>query len=468
MSLWALLQVPGVIRPELPHHCEPANDFLFRLSSTFHTCIPTNLAFISTLLGTLSIVAWLFAQLPQIWKNWTLHSTSGLSIFFLGEWLLGDLGNLLGSIFTRQATWQVVLASYYCFVDVVLVSQWFWYELLKHGRPLRSVWSRAKEGRAYGEGRMQQVFDGVSIYSASTDSLPSTPKPIENSRLNPRSQPRTIFRTPNFASPPASPSGSEPPSLSSAMNTPSARTIHRLQSAGSPMLSPRTVLYISMLLVVVAQASPLSTDSEHKPASTAPRGSDAEIAGRILSWISTLMYLGSRLPQLYKNHMRRSTSGLSPTLFAAAFTGNLFYSSSLLTNPCAWDDFGAHGGHGWVGKDGNNRHRWLLLAAPFFFGAAGVLLMDAMVGVQFWWFGEGHGKSGQEEVVVVVEEGLGRRGRGWRWKRVEGWMRGWAPSVSAVATPRGTPRPESVASKRRDGEGESLLGEEQGRAYGGV
>src|SRR5215469_5176573 len=147
MSIWAALDGLGVFEPSLPAQCEPANAFLYYLSSMFHICVPTPLAFISTLLGSLSILAWLFAQLPQIWKNYRLHSTSGLSIFFLGEWLLGDLSNLLGSIFTRQATWQVVLASYYCFVDVVLVLQWVWYRLLKHGRPIRTASSKSKEKR---------------------------------------------------------------------------------------------------------------------------------------------------------------------------------------------------------------------------------------------------------------------------------------------------------------------------------
>ncbi|EUC30439.1 hypothetical protein COCVIDRAFT_84482, partial [Bipolaris victoriae FI3] len=126
-----------IAKPSLPPSCEPANAFLYHLSATFHTCIPTNLALISTLLGTCSIVSWLFAQLPQIYKNHKLKSTSGLSAFFLTEWLLGDLTNLLGCLFTGQASWQIIIAAYYVFVDCCLCGQWVWYEMLHHGRPLR-------------------------------------------------------------------------------------------------------------------------------------------------------------------------------------------------------------------------------------------------------------------------------------------------------------------------------------------
>lgn len=88
----------------------------------------------------------------------------------------------------------------------------------------------------------------------------------------------------------------------------------------------------------------------------------------------------------------------------------------------------------------------MALAAPFWLGAAGVLGLDATVGVQFWMFGEGKGKV---KVVKVRDE----RGRS-RWRRVSGWMRGWVPSVS----PR---RAVDV------GEGRGLLrGEEEDGGYG--
>ncbi|KAF2087279.1 hypothetical protein K490DRAFT_9918, partial [Saccharata proteae CBS 121410] len=406
----------------LPQYCEPENAFLLHFSSTFHTCVPTNLAFISTLLGTLSIVSWLFAQLPQIYKNYNLKSTSGLSIFFLGEWLLGDASNLLGSLFTHQALWQIIIACYYCFVDCMLVGQWVWYEHLRHGKPLIRIW-RPKR-RDDGPGDMSDFIDGMSVSSAGIADIErssdSKGKPI------PQSSPRNVFHTPRYSS---------SPSKEGASSTPSNRTITRLGTSSSPIASPRTVIYISLLLAVAARASPLSNPSPTSPThftltstfqtATTTSPTSTETAGVFLSWLSTLLYLCSRLPQLYKNHIRKSTTGLSPTLFIAAFFGNLFYSSSLLTNPCAWSSFPAHGGRGWVGPEGSVREEWVGLAAPFWLGAAGVLVMDAAVGAQFWWFGRVEGED--QGVVVVAEREAEGKGR-WRWRRVSGWMRGWVPS----------------------------------------
>jgi uncharacterized protein with PQ loop repeat len=116
MSLWLYFEA---ISPSLPEQCFPQNEALIRFSAVFHVCVPTNLAAISTVLGCLSILSWLFAQLPQIVKNYKIQSTAGLSIFFLAEWCLGDATNLAGAILTGQATWQIIVASYYLFVDVV-------------------------------------------------------------------------------------------------------------------------------------------------------------------------------------------------------------------------------------------------------------------------------------------------------------------------------------------------------------
>ena len=207
-------------------------------------------------------------------------------------------------------------------------------------------------------------------------------------------------------------------SVSSLAATPSGTIIHRV-GPSSPMPSPsaRNMLLIACLAAIV-QASPITNPIQPSPAAIAHKPTPLENAGTVLSWTSTLLYLGSRLPQLFKNWRRKSTAGLSPLLFAAAFCGNLFYSSALLTNPCAWNDFGPYGGGGWAGSEGSDRTHWITAALPFFLGAAGVLGLDASVGVQFVLYGDPDSK------VIVVEESKGRR---WKWVKVNGWMRGWIP-----------------------------------------
>jgi solute carrier family 66 (lysosomal lysine-arginine transporter), member 1 len=406
-SLWHSLSGPS-----LPNHCEPTSEFLIFLSSRLQICIPTSLSFVSSLLGTLSIVSWLFAQLPQIYKNYTLQSTAGLSAFFLVEWCLGDTANLLGAILTRQAGWQVTIAFYYVFVDVVLVFQYYWYTPLRARR-------RGKQGTLnadYPTGT-GSVIDGVSPYDA--DSIrSSSPRPITSGESKDFIRHKGLsFGTPESRS----------LSYSNEKHSSSIRTSYHLGgNSSSRLASPKAILFTSMLCAVLANASPTTAESVIRQ--SGPKGTPIEIAGRILSWMSTVLYLGSRLPQLYKNYRRKSTAGLSPLLFMAAFGGNLFYSSSLLTNPNAWNDYPAYGGGGWVGGEGNNRLEWVGRAMPFFLGAAGVLSLDAFMGVQFMLYGD----QGGDPVVRVADPAhCGRR----RWRRVTGWMRGWVPSGERYGAP---------------------------------
>jgi uncharacterized protein with PQ loop repeat len=473
----------------LPPHCTPNGPVLEWLSSTFHTCLPSNLGLISTLLGVLSIASWLFAQVPQIVKNFQLHSTSGLSILFLAEWLLGDLSNLLGSIFTNQASWQIVLACYYCFVDCVLVGQWMWYEHLRHGRIVRRMrwWKRDNNGDDVDGARDKRrhrhntgvrkaikqriLVNGVPVRE---DIGKGKSKPIATLNRSGESSNSSslggngFFRIPRFS---YSSSGST-------LNTPQSpshpRMILRPAAHQSPAPSPKTILFISLVLAIAAQASPVHSPSRKGFLISSTRHSSlsgTEWAGRILSWLSTILYLGSRLPQLIHNATRRSTSGLSASLFLAAFFGNLFYSSSLLTNPNLWHDFDPYGGGGWADPEGSKRALWALRAAPFWLGAAGVLVMDAAVGAQFVMYREKEKSADVSEVLVV--EDVGMRGRS-RWRRVSGWMRGWMPSAGERmkgenGTETGTEtetetetETDSLLSSRADGDSGSV------RSYGGL
>ncbi|KIW60061.1 hypothetical protein PV05_00308 [Exophiala xenobiotica] len=399
-----------LLRPALPEHCTPITPFLFDLSSYFGLCIPTPLAAISTLLGTLSIISWLFAQMPQIFKNYHIKSTAGLSIFFLAEWLLGDLTNLLGALFTKQAAWQVIIASYYVFVDVCLVLQYFWYTHVAKWVYAESLHSPAS-----------------SEFDDADSAIINTLSPINT---NFTSGPASLLDSEEDIQKSARPTEIEGPRFlqvhyGEKNGTPREGTnIDKAARSWMPSPSPRTFLYAatlsSLASTVVAAPIPFPADHRQHGIHLLRVETPLEIAGTILSWCSTLLYLGSRLPQLYKNWKRQSTAGLSPLLFFAAFCGNFFYSTSLLTNPNAWDDYGPYGHHGWVDVQGSQRWAWVARAAPFFLGAAGCLSMDAMMGVQFMMYGE------LEDRLVKVRDKDGFS----HWERVNGWMRGWIPNMA--------------------------------------
>ncbi|KFR16353.1 Lysosomal amino acid transporter 1, partial [Opisthocomus hoazin] len=60
----------------------------------------------------------------------------------------------------------------------------------------------------------------------------------------------------------------------------------------------------------------------------------SEIVGFTIGSISSVLYLCSRVPQIYTNYKRKSTVGVSYSLFALVMLGNLLYGLSvLLKNP---------------------------------------------------------------------------------------------------------------------------------------
>jgi uncharacterized protein with PQ loop repeat len=399
-------------------------------------------------LGTLSIVSWLFAQLPQIYKNYQLQSTSGLSIFFLIIWCAGDASNLLGALFTRQAGWQVVVASYYVLVDVTLVIQFFWYTHYKSRRYAgynEVPYSHDHHSRG-------DVLQGVAL--SSDDATHQSPAPVDMTQKKSEVQDMGV----QTGSTLNSNLGRTPPYSTEKFSS-SRRSVRVASTSTSPPFAlPRTMLIASLVCAVVANASPTHPTPSplpRPPISHAPREAIIEIVGRIFSWMSTILYLGSRPPQLYKNYRRKSTEGLSPLLFMAAFSGNLFYSSSLLTNPNAWADFPPYGGGGWADGHGNDRWEWIGRAIPFFLGAFGVLGLDGFMGVQFLMYGP---QDVDDESVIDGDDEDPKRGRG-RWRRVRGWMRGWIPSTSPT---RSECERESIPP-----EGQALLGSDRGR-YGTV
>lgn len=347
--------------------------------------------------------------MPQIYKNYQIKSTAGLSLFFLVEWLMGDATNLLGALFTHQATWQIIIASYYVFVDFCLVVQFFWYTYLTqkvYGESLHSSAS-SEDGDDFSD--MINSLSPINTSFRADDDTPSLKDDDETSRLPPphaTNAPQFTAVSYEKAKTPTSTTGAYEKLGGSWMASPSPRTFMLAMNLSS--------------LARPASSAPIPGPSDPSSVHLFRAETPLEVAGMILSWSSTLLYLGSRLPQLYKNWTRQSTAGLSPLLFFAAFCGNFFYSASLLTNPNAWNDFDSYGGNGWAGVHGSQRGQWIAKAAPFFLGAFGVLGLDGMMGVQFLLYGEAEAK------VVRVRDGHGHS----HWERVNGWMRGWIPTIS--------------------------------------
>ena len=336
---------------------------------------------------------------------------------------MGDATNLIGSILTGQASWQVVLAGYYVSVDVVILSQYFWYTYIRPRRIVRLEESKSNHPSRDNDDSIERLDGPPALYESHTHDSnreADTRKAIRESEDSPNTKFDLGHSHQSYLG------------FCSREKEVAHVSNHGRDAAQrwkfAQLSAKNAVLLTSALRAVAVEALPLYALKTGQPAeSQAP--DTLMVIGEFTSWICACCYLGSRLPQIYKNQQRRSTAGLSPALFISAFCGNFFYSSSLLTNPLAWSSYSPYGYHGWAGPEGSDRATWVRLAAPFFLGAFGVLALDAIIGFQFLRFGDG--EEGAKVAVVISEDERGRRQR--RWQKVTGWMRGWIPSPGREA-----------------------------------
>ncbi|XP_041859491.1 lysosomal amino acid transporter 1 homolog isoform X2 [Melanotaenia boesemani] len=93
-----------------------------------------------------------------------------------------------------------------------------------------------------------------------------------------------------------------------------------------------------------------------------------EIIGFSIGSVSSVLYLCSRLPQMYTNYKRKSTEGVSYFLFALVILGNTTYGLSvLLKNP----------------EQGQAEKSYLVHHLPWLIGSLGTLSLDLIISVQF-------------------------------------------------------------------------------------
>lgn len=418
---------------------------------------------VSDFFGTISQIAWLFAQLPQIWKNYRSKSVDGLALPFLLSWLSGDLTNLLGCLLTEQLPFQRNLAIYFTTVDLILIYQYRAYlqpippdyqplghhdpnslsrslsfsnetetpeerwrrhlrqvsaaqlespgglareytrSMSRKGRP-RQASSQSMGGGGGGGGAMDASFlstksdqtpisnaapvsGGTVVRSPTHDERGRSLARSNHARLvplsttttlwNPNETDRSVSRGGLITSPPRSPQPSVLPSIAffgiftflvfnTAKSYPSETLGGISRAWDNKILAPGLINYDSasskfpILDQVLNRRSILNLDEPVISPLDWQR-----LIGRTSAWLCAILYLTSRLPQIWKNFCRKSVEGLSMTLFVMAFLGNLTYVISVLTSPQV-----------------SNQAGYLAESFPYLIGSGGTLCFDFTIFIQ--------------------------------------------------------------------------------------
>ncbi|KAK7206154.1 PQ loop repeat-domain-containing protein [Myxozyma melibiosi] len=283
---------------------------------------------LSGIFGTISIACWVVLLVPQLVDQWKLKSSAGVSLLFLLVWFLGDIANLIGAVWAGLLPKVVALAVWFCFADAIELSSAIYYRFFYH--------PPAKNGPSDFESAGGLL--AVSSDDDATDDIPLDDLAEE------------------------SPSGAH-------------------SSVWKEYVLPILGVIIIGIIGYFFTNSPTdsSDDSSEEP------DSSLSVGPQILGYLSALLYLTARIPQIIQNHRKKSVHGLSLLFFMFSTAGNVTYAAQILLF--------------------SSDSRYILLNLSWLLGSLGTVFQDAVIFAQFYIYREKEHGAG----VIRLEDELPSR-----------------------------------------------------------
>ncbi|KAF8421925.1 vacuolar membrane PQ loop repeat protein [Tirmania nivea] len=251
---------------------------------------------LSGISGSISLASWILLLVPQLIENFRNGNAEGISTAFLLTWLVGDIANLVGSIWANLLPTVVTLALYYCFADFVLLSQVLYYNQLSRRRNVMETERR--------HSHEQRHHVDTAVPTDPTQPLLPRRGSMSTQSIMYRRQSASRRRD----------------SLSALIERkPSIRMVTR------NMLAIFCTCLLGSLGWFIAWKS-----GAWKVRDETRNKDPQEIGAQILGYISAVLYLGARIPQIIQNHQKKSCEGLSMLFFMLSLLGNFSYGAGIL------------------------------------------------------------------------------------------------------------------------------------------
>lgn len=262
---------------------------------------------LSGVFGSISLASWIFllvsaykfsyvacltntrTQVPQLIENYTQGSAAGISLAFLSVWFIGDITNLSGALWAGLVPTVTALAVYFCFADLVLISQCLYYNIINSRR----------------DRKLSQLSSGTEG---------SAEEPLLSRRR------RSSIGLP----------GSHRRSSASRRESSLAGIVE--EGTGRKAWIKNTVSISLVCLAGTAGWAIAWQSGVWKPQPELEDqvgGTPSPVGAQILGYASAICYLGARIPQIVKNQRDRSCEGLSLLFFLLSLLGNLTYGAGV-------------------------------------------------------------------------------------------------------------------------------------------
>uniref|UniRef100_A0A804IM40 Uncharacterized protein n=1 Tax=Musa acuminata subsp. malaccensis TaxID=214687 RepID=A0A804IM40_MUSAM len=316
----------------------------------FNDCVCSVRGELSFGLGMISLFCWGIAEVPQIITNFHNKTGHGISLAFLLTWVVGDIFNLVGCLLEPVTLpTQFYTALLYTAVTVVLVLQILYYD----------CWLSCCESRGFAA-QLEVEEDSCKPLNPNSE---GHSHPLPTLTAPPTASPRadvcyTSARslassgTPPYRSSYLGPARSGPSAsgyLESSGSDDERSARHRSWHSG--MSKPIRILSRPVGYGTFAAASvtlPFQTkasmevnnigfDSRKNLQEGGIKSLEENPYGLLLGWVMAAIYMGGRLPQIYKNIKRGSVEGLNPLMFMFALAANATYVGSILVRSIEWE-----------------------------------------------------------------------------------------------------------------------------------
>ncbi|KAJ1951522.1 putative vacuolar membrane transporter for cationic amino acids, partial [Dispira parvispora] len=302
---------------------------------------------LSKFFGYMSIGTWVIVFIPQLYENYQRKSAESLSIHFLLFWIVGDIFNLLGSIYQEVLFTTVLLAVYFVFFDILIIAQCvYYYRSSKNDEP------QVAPGKTVGSDPLRPTESSPLL---SSDGMTGPSSSRCSTIVNVQGDDGETASAPQAASPAQGLLGE-------------AR--QRMMLLVPLVMFNLGVLSYNQWMQPLSDAgsgwplgvSPLMMLSTPTPSD--PPAQHFKLFPQLCAWTSVVLYISARVPQIVKNFRAKSCEGLALTMFMLCVFGNSTFCLSILCYSLAPEH--------------------ILVNLPWILGSGGTLIFDFIIFYQFY------------------------------------------------------------------------------------
>lgn len=326
---------------------------------------------LSGISSSISLACWIVLLLPQLIEQWRLGSSEGISPLFIGIWFFGDICNLIGAIWADLLPGVILLALWFCFADALMFASYFYY------RPKPSSYRKDSQSQRRHSSLEEGYGNGSAVSNMTGNTQPESSASTNTNSVFQNGQSSQALDDPSRPLLERRSSDSNYTSNRRSSRRKSSKRVRRdslVSIINQPTQSTSSIIqkYVLPLLFVIGAGvlGYFFSDSEAKT-QLPEDGSDpvepSELGPELLGYLSAVLYLGARIPQITQNYKKKSVYGLSLLFFLFSILGNVSYSCGIIFF--------------------RSDSEYLKLYMPWLLGSLGTVFEDLIIIVQFWVYG---------------------------------------------------------------------------------